>query len=250
MKAEDKSKYVRSMETVVNIQGQVPSQMISNSAVFCSKMTDFIDSYQILYNEVIECAKDINAKSQALASTMFSMHKFIEQLSELNRMTRCQDQHEMYAWLSKMITGSGNFIAQQGELFKSFLGSHMKYHLLEHDSFREILKVREEVKSQYLKSHKSLLERKEKLFRNKDISKWGYVVDPAAGQSLADVEKIHDKLMGCKEAAFTYMLQKETKEVDLQHEQMAFYTNQCLEETRRIGHDDGKLLIDHFIQMS
>ena len=111
MKAEDKSKYVRSMETVVNIQGQVPSQMISNSAVFCSKMTDFIDSYQILYNEVIECAKDINAKSQALASTMFAMHKFIEQLSELDRMTRCQDQHEMYAWLSKMITGSGNFIA-------------------------------------------------------------------------------------------------------------------------------------------
>jgi hypothetical protein len=56
--------------------------------------------------------------------------------------------------------------------------------------------------------------------------------------------------MGCKDAAFTYMLQKETKEVELQHEQLAFYTNSCLEETRRIGHDDGKLLIDHFIQMS
>lgn len=56
----------------------MPAQMISNSAVFCSKMTDFIDSYQILYNEVIECAKDINEKSQALASTMFAMHKFIE----------------------------------------------------------------------------------------------------------------------------------------------------------------------------
>jgi len=78
--------------------------MISNSAVFCSKMTDFVDSYQILYNEVTECAKDINDKSQALASTMFAMHKFVEQLSELNRMTRCQEQHEMYAWLSKMIT--------------------------------------------------------------------------------------------------------------------------------------------------
>ena len=52
--------------------------MISNSAVFCSKMTDFIESYFILYNEVIECAKDINEKSKALASTMFSMHKFIE----------------------------------------------------------------------------------------------------------------------------------------------------------------------------
>ena len=84
--------------------------MISNSAVFCSKMTDFIDSYQILYNEVIECAKDINSKSQALAATMNSMQKFIEQLSELNRMTRCSDQQKMYSWLSSMITETGDFI--------------------------------------------------------------------------------------------------------------------------------------------
>jgi hypothetical protein len=52
--------------------------MISNSAVFCSKMTDFIESYYILYNEVIECAKDINEKSKALATTMYAMHKFVE----------------------------------------------------------------------------------------------------------------------------------------------------------------------------
>ena len=37
--------------------------MMSNSAVFCSKMVDFVDAYQTLYNEIIECAKDINEKS-------------------------------------------------------------------------------------------------------------------------------------------------------------------------------------------
>ena len=111
IKKEEKVKFVKGLNNVQSIQGRVPGGMISTSAIFCSKMTDFIDSYQILYSEVIDCAKDINEKSKALASTMFAMHKFIEQLSELNRMTRCQDQHEMYAWLSKMITGSGNFIA-------------------------------------------------------------------------------------------------------------------------------------------
>jgi hypothetical protein len=80
-------------------------------------MNDYIDSYQILYNEIIACSSDINEKSKALATSMFAMHKFIEQMSELNRMTKCTDQHEMFAWLSKMITGSGNFIAQQGDLF-------------------------------------------------------------------------------------------------------------------------------------
>lgn len=91
MKAADKYKFVKNMNCVISKDGKVPAQMIQNSAVFCSKMTDFVDSYQILYNEVIECAKDINEKSQALASTMFAMHKFIEQLSELNRMTRCHE---------------------------------------------------------------------------------------------------------------------------------------------------------------
>ena len=87
----EKQKFIRSMVNVRTQQGRVPAQMVSNSAVFCSKMTDFTDSYQILYNEVIECAKEINEKSQALASTMHAMQKFINQLSELNRMTRCND---------------------------------------------------------------------------------------------------------------------------------------------------------------
>ena len=33
-------------------------------------------------------------------------------------------------------------------------------------------------------------------------------------------------------------------------EELSFYSNQCLEETRRVGKDNGRLLIDHFIQMS
>ena len=111
-KNQEKLKQAKAMADVKSMKGLVPSQMISNSAVFCTKMADFIDSYQILYSELIQCAKDINDKSKALAATMYSMHKFVEQLSELNRMTRCTEQHEMYSWLSKMITGSGNFVAQ------------------------------------------------------------------------------------------------------------------------------------------
>lgn len=85
---------------------------MGNSHMFCSKMNDFIDSYQILFNEVIESAKEIDEKSKALAATMFTIHTFVEQLSEMNKMTRCQGQHEMYDWLSKMVTGSGNFLVQ------------------------------------------------------------------------------------------------------------------------------------------
>ena len=122
----------------------------------------------------------------------------------------------------------------------------MKYHLLEHESYRELLKAREEVKNSYLKQEKALNDRKEKLFRNKDYSKWGYTGDGG----IAEIEKYQDKLATSKQAAFTYMLQKETKELEFAKEELAFYSNQCLDETRRVGKDNGKLLIEHFIQMS
>ena len=108
----------------------------------------------------------------------------------------------MYAWLSKMITGSGNFIAQQGELFKSFLGNDLKYHLIEHESFREILKNRDEIKSTFMKQEKNLLDKKEKLFRSKEFGKWGY----QGSGGVKEIETKHDKLMKIKDAAFTYML--------------------------------------------
>lgn len=66
--AADKMKFIRAMDLVQSESGQVPGLMATNSGVFCSKMIDFVDSYYVLYQEVIECAKDINEKSQALAS--------------------------------------------------------------------------------------------------------------------------------------------------------------------------------------
>jgi len=44
-KEEEKRKYVISMQHLISEKGEVQGQMISNSAVFCSKMVDFVDSY-------------------------------------------------------------------------------------------------------------------------------------------------------------------------------------------------------------
>lgn len=66
----------------------------------------------------------------------------------------------------------------------------MKYHLIEHDSFREILKNRDEIKNAFIKSEKKLIDKKEQLLRNKDLSKWGYLED----NGLKELTKKHDQL--------------------------------------------------------
>ena len=78
----------------------------------------------------------------------------------------------------------------------------MKYHLLEHESLREILRYRDDYRKEFVKQERSLLERKEKLFRSKEFNKWGYQGDGGVGE----IEKKIDSLSKVKEAAFTYML--------------------------------------------
>jgi hypothetical protein len=61
---------------------------MQNSTVFCSKMQAFIESYQVLYQEVIDVNKDINDKCADLANTLYSLSKTFEQMSELNKMIK------------------------------------------------------------------------------------------------------------------------------------------------------------------
>ena len=55
-------------------------------------------------------------------------------------MIKCHNQQELFDWLSKMIIGSGNFVAKQGETMEKFLCEHLSYHLDEAESFKEIQK--------------------------------------------------------------------------------------------------------------
>ena len=148
--------------------------MKTGAGQFCGKMKGFIDSYQVLHQEVIDGTKELKKNSEDLAKTLYGMSKHLENISELHRMIKNERQHELFAWLSKMVTGSGNHIIWQAELFKSHLGGHLKYHLSEHDSFRELFKTREEVKYAFAKKEKTLIDKKESLFKKKDPTKWGF----------------------------------------------------------------------------
>ena len=120
----------------------------------------------------------------------------------------------------------------------------MKYHLDEHDTFRELFNMREQAKQQYVKLERSLIDKKEKLFKAKDVYKWGGFEDNI------ELLKLKDDLLKDKDRAFQYMLPKETKEVEMKREELCFYTNQCWDEIRRVGNDNGKLIRDHFRDMS
>ena len=120
----EKTKYGKSIVELVTEKGQAAVNMNQNAMVFCTRMTDFTDSYQILYQEIIETTAQIKEKSADLAKTMHTLGEHLEKLGNVNYMIRCDRLHELYAWLSKMSTGTGNHLANLGDLFNVYLGSH------------------------------------------------------------------------------------------------------------------------------
>jgi hypothetical protein len=71
------------------------------------------------------------------------------------------------------------------------MGSHLKYYLDQHESFRELLRNRDEYKTAFNKSEKSLNDKKEKLLKQKDLSKWGYQGEGGVGE----IERKLDSLL-------------------------------------------------------
>ena len=90
-----------------------------------------------------------------------------------------------------------------------------------------------------------MYERKERLFKTRDCTKWGYTQGPQD-----ELLRRQEELIANKDKAFKFMLSEDTQSLEYQREELSFYTNQCLDETRRVGKDNGRLLSEHFIEMS
>lgn len=55
-----------------------------------------------------------------------------------------------------------------------------------------------------------------------------------------------EELFSDKEKAMKFMLTEETSQVNEMREELSFYTNQCLEEAKRIAKDNAVIFSDHF----
>jgi hypothetical protein len=61
--------------------------------------------------------------------------------------------------------------------------------------------------------------------------------------------RLKEELLKDRDAAFDYMLPKESQEVEMKKQELCFFSNQCWDELRRVSKDNGILLADHFKDM-
>ena len=225
-----KVKPPKSMEEFTNKDAQVNVQLSQNSLVFCNKMEQWLDCSQELYQEAIDLSNEINQQCCQLTKSLQRLSECFKNISKVNQMVKLQQSTDLFASLSKIISGTGTYLSNTGELTKLYCGSHLKYHRAETDSIREVFSVRQSLHREYLKRERALFIKKDKLFQAKNPSKWQFTQG-----SLEELVGRSDELFKDKMKAFKFMLSQETQQLHELHEELSFYTNQCLDEVRRLG---------------
>lgn len=80
---------------------------------------------------------------------------------------------------------------------------------------------REQLKTNYQKKERHLQERKERLYLQRDVSKWGCTPPERA----AELKENKEKILASKGMAFSYMLTQDTEALNNLREEMNYVTN-------------------------
>ena len=171
------------------------------------------------------------------------MSKLTHQMSSLQNRIQCTSQQQVFDQLSKIMQSTGIYVKNVGDMLKTSFTDHLKYNLHEGDTFRDLFTTRDSLFQAWKKADNNLTEKKDKLFRLKDTTKWGGFKDNQ--QMLL----VREEVLKDRDMAFDFMLPKETAELEVKKQELCFFTNQCWDEIRRVSMDNGTLLFEHFKEM-
>lgn len=179
-------------------------------------------------------------RSHELADDYYAIGAAINSFQELLKPADVPQACHFYKRLSDLVIKNGDFTLQTGEMMNHQCGSWFKYQRQAARCFKEAHWLRDESLTRYTKHKTDLLKKKEKLFREKNVSKWEIPAEQA--RDAVDV-------MDNAEQAFEMMLPQETKKVAYLAEESAFFSNQCFKEARRVVMQDYVVGRFHFVDM-
>ena len=135
------------------------------------------------------------------------------------------DVIQTYDELNSMFLNFSNTISKQNYYIFVHMREYFKYVKNNYRSLKELIHNEESLKSSYYKSYKSLVSKKEDLFKKSEVAKWDF-----------DPKEIIDKttIASNKNLALEKMLYKDTKSVNNQKEKYGFYLNRVISENQRL----------------
>jgi adenine-specific DNA methylase len=158
----------------------------------------------------------------------------------LNKKIGVPTQAKLFKQLGEIFLVQSQSLQNTGEMIKIYWKQAMRYYSQEHQPLSDLLEFRESQLKRFKEEEKALNEKKEQLWKTKNVNKWKFTGDKI---ELIGREK---ELLRDKNIAFAYILTEDSDKLQKQKEILNFYTNQLLAEMRRVGRDNGISLMDHF----
>jgi len=109
---------------------------------------------------------------------------------------------DIYLTMNNMMVSWAQHMTNQNENIQKHFTHFYKYTQYENEAFKEVLEVRTKTGLDYLQRKKELFAKKERLFQQKDVTRW------ELSSKAKDIPK--DDLLKDKQLAFDMMLSKET----------------------------------------
>ena len=193
----------------------------------------YVDSIKENANENESTLKKINSTIKSIKDDLFSASNKFEELSKnwalmKERAIKSKEKDEVvqcYEELSSMFENFSSFLQKQTYFLFIHLREYFKFVKNNYRSMKEFIHIEENLKNSFYKSMKSLISKKEDLFKKQEIAKWE--LDPK--------EKIEkNSLLTNKNLALEKILYKDTNSVSNQKQLYGFYLNRIIHEHERM----------------
>ena len=190
----------------------------TNNEILLENLNYSIKQLKIIFDIFIQRVDDVQKKWEAL---FMNSTKYFEDIGISNT----------YDKMSKLFTKWSEFLKKQNKLVFVNLREYYKYIKNNFRDMKKNISNVEAVKNDYYFHEKSLIYKKEDLFKRGDVTKWE--LDPQEKANPKDL--LHDKF-----SALFKMCAKDTDRCIQRKIYYGYYLNQLIEEHERIRNFNGK----------
>jgi len=206
--ADKKPRYHR-IKDIATLSGQVPIEINRDLKLHAQSMAEFCTQTDPIYSKIRKLGKQLIHDFTQVSNTLLSLGECYAGLysasTNFNKTTEAgKNLHleDIYLTMNNIMVAWAQQTVSQNENIQKHFTHFYKYAQYENEAFKEVLEVRTKTGLDYLQRKTDLFAKKEKLFQQKDVTKWE--ISPKA----KDIPKEH--LFQDKKLAFDVMLYKES----------------------------------------
>lgn len=143
----------------------------SNSDIwkFSFQMPEFINNYTELQKNIQIASKIFSGQAEEMARTVYHLGKYYELLGDIYNQVDWNKMYQVNKLMADIMTTWGNYYIENSQIMKNKFSKFLTYYINEGEPIRDLIKKRFNVKETYVKAEIKLLDKKSKLFKNKEF---------------------------------------------------------------------------------